>query len=238
MLCENLKKEVLQLIKAGFIVIDFNKMIERHLEKENRPKNIGRYYPSEIGGCMRKTWYSYKHPQQVDIELAKIFELGNILPEFVVEVLKSEKNKDIELLKTEMPFKLEIEDFVISGRIDDLILVKENGKSVLIEVKSTKSLDFVKKASESHAMQLMLYMHATGIHNGVVLYVDKNNLQSRVFSVPYSEKEAAEILLRFKNLHSYLKNGLLPLAEAKKNPEKEWLCKFCEYQEKCGKNEE
>ncbi|MDD5148445.1 MAG: PD-(D/E)XK nuclease family protein [Candidatus ainarchaeum sp.] len=219
-------------------MIDFNKMIERHLEREHKPKNIGRYYPSEIGGCMRKTWYSYKYPQQIDIELAKIFEVGNIVHGFVVEVLKSEKNKDIELLKTEMPFKIELEDFVISGRIDDLILIKENGKSILIEVKSTKSLDFVKKAGESHAMQLMLYMHATGIHNGVVLYVDKNNLQSKVFEVPYSEKESMEILQRFKNLHSYLKNGLLPIAEAKKSAEKSWLCKFCEYSEKCGKNEE
>ncbi|MDD5163006.1 MAG: Dna2/Cas4 domain-containing protein [Candidatus ainarchaeum sp.] len=219
-------------------MIDFNKMISRHLERENKPKQIGRYYPSEIGGCMRKTWYSYKHPQQIDIELAKIFEVGNIVHGFVVEVLKSEKNKEIELLKTEMPFKQDFGEFVVSGRVDDLVLIKENGKGVLIEVKSTKSLEFVKKAQESHRMQLQYYMHATGVHNGMVLYVDKNNLQSKIFEVAFSEKESEEIIQRFKNLHSCLANELLPLPEAKKNPEKNWMCKFCEYAEKCGKNEQ
>jgi CRISPR/Cas system-associated exonuclease Cas4 (RecB family) len=219
-------------------MIDFNKMIGRHLEKEQRPKQIGRYYPSEIGGCMRKTWYSYKYPQQIDIELAKIFEVGNIMHGFVVEVLKSEKNREIELLKTEMPFKQDFGEFVVSGRVDDLVLIKENGKSVLIEVKSTKSLEFVKKAQESHRMQLQYYMYATGVHNGLVLYVDKNNLQSKIFEVPFSEKESEEIIQRFKNLHSYLANELLPLPEAKKNLEKNWMCKFCEYREKCEKNQQ
>jgi CRISPR/Cas system-associated exonuclease Cas4 (RecB family) len=219
-------------------MIDFNKMISRHLERENKPKQIGKYYPSEIGGCLRKTWYSYKHPQQIDIELAKIFEVGNIMHGFVVEVLKSEKNKEIELLKTEMPFKQDFTDFVVSGRVDDLILIKENGKSVLVEVKSTKSLEFVKKAQESHRMQLQYYMYATGVHNGLVLYVDKNNLQSKIFEVAFSEKESEEIIRRFKNLHSCLTNELLPLPEAKKSIEKNWICKFCEYAEKCGKNEE
>jgi CRISPR/Cas system-associated exonuclease Cas4 (RecB family) len=223
-------------MRAG--MFDFDKMIERHLEREHKPKQVGRYYPSEIGGCMRKTWYSYKYPQKIDIELSKIFEVGNILHGFVVEVLKSEKNKDVQLIQSEVPFKKEFEDFVISGRVDDLIVVKENGKKMLVEVKSTKSILPITAPQESHKMQLMLYMHATGIHDGVVLYIDKNNLQSKSFEIPYSAKESEEIIQRFKNLNSYLRNSLLPLAEAKKSKEKEWLCKFCEYNEKCEKNEE
>ena len=77
-------------------MIDFNKMVERHLEREHKPKEIGRYYPSEIGSCIRKTWYSYKYPQQISLELMKIFEVGNIMHGFVVEVLKSEKNREIQ----------------------------------------------------------------------------------------------------------------------------------------------
>ena len=217
-------------------MIDFNKMVERHLEREHKPKEIGRYYPSEIGSCIRKNWYSYKYPQQISLELMKIFEVGNIMHGFVVEVLKSEKNKEIQLLKSEMPFKIEFSDFVVSGRIDDLVLIKENNENVLVEVKSTKSIEPIKEAQESHKMQLHYYMHATGIHKGIVLYVDKNNLQSKSFELSYSEKAAEEINQRFRNLHSYLKNNLLPIPEAKKNPEKAWQCRFCEYSEKCGKN--
>ena len=92
-------------------------MIDNHLHKENRPKEIGRYYPSEIGTCMRKVWYSYKFPMETNPELLKVFELGNILHDFVVQVLQSEKNPEVELLKYEFPFKVEIDDFLISGRV-------------------------------------------------------------------------------------------------------------------------
>ena len=217
-------------------MIDFNKMIELHLEREPRPKSIGRYYPSEIGSCMRKIWYSYKYPKEIDAELAKVFEMGNLVHDFVVEVLKSEKNSNVELISAETPFKKEIDDFVISGRIDNLILVKEKNKKVLVEVKSTKSILPLGEAQQSHRMQLQLYMHATGTYNGIVLYVEKNTLQSKVFEVPYSETEAEGIIKRFKNLHSSLKNDLMPIAEAKKLIGKEWQCRFCEYAEKCEKN--
>jgi len=41
-------------------MIDFNRLIDFHLFRKSRPKGIGRYYPSEAGNCLRKTWYSYK----------------------------------------------------------------------------------------------------------------------------------------------------------------------------------
>jgi len=221
----------------GDEMIDFDSMVDNYLKREQRAKQVGRYYPSEIGSCIRKIWYSYKHPLPVKAELMKIFEMGNILHDFVVEVLKSEKNPAVELLKSEFPFKIEKEDFLISGRVDDLILVKESGKNVLVEVKSTKSIDFVDKPSLSHEIQLQFYMHATGVHNGVVLYIDKSNLKSKVFSIEYDKKRAEEILQRFATLHRKLKSGELPEAEAKQLEELNWVCRFCEYREKCEKNE-
>jgi len=218
-------------------MFDFNEMVDRHIERENRGKTVGRYYPSEIGGCLRKIWYSYKYPQQIEPELLKIFEVGNMLHGFVVEVMKSEKNKDIELLQSEFPLKINAADFTVSGRVDDLVLVKASGKTIVVEVKSTKSIEFVKEASEQHVMQLQLYMHATGIHNGIVLYIDKNNLQSKQFSIEYDEKMVEGIMERFKQLHQLLTTGLLPIDEAKKSLEKQWMCRYCEYSEKCGKSE-
>jgi CRISPR/Cas system-associated exonuclease Cas4 (RecB family) len=218
-------------------MIDFDKLIDQHISREYRPKQMGRYYPSEIGNCLRKIWYSYKYPQEIDPDLRKIFEAGDIIHGFVVEVLKSEKNKEVELLKTEIPFKIECEDFLISGRVDDLILVKASGKNVLVEVKSTKNVSFVKKPQTTHVMQLMFYMEATGVHNGVVLYIDKNNLKSKVFEVEFDQQKAAEIFDRFKFLHEHLKNNELIKPEAKLIVDMNWMCRFCEYKEKCDKDE-
>jgi len=218
-------------------MIDFDKLVDSHISREHRPKQIGRYYPSEVGSCLRKLWYSYKYPLEVDSDLLKIFEAGNIIHGFVVEVLKSEKNKDVELLKSEMPFKIEAEDFVVSGRVDDLVLVKASGKNVLVEVKSTKNLSFVNKPHTNHVMQLMFYMEATGVHNGVILYIDKNDLKSKVFEVEFDAHRAAEIFDRFSFLHEHLKKDDIPESEAKEVEDIKWMCKFCEYKDKCDKNE-
>ena len=218
-------------------MIDFNEMVTNYIKRESRAKTLGRYYPSEIGGCMRKTWYSYKYPKKLQPELLKIFEMGNMVHDFVVKVLESEKNKDVQLLQSEFPLKIEQPDFLISGRVDDLVLVKASGKTIVVEVKSTKSIDFVNEAAESHLIQLQLYMHATGIHNGIVLYIDKGNLQSKQFEVEYDEAEVNRILERFGELHKLLQSQLLPIDEAKKESGKQWLCRFCEYAEKCERNE-
>lgn len=218
-------------------MIDFDKLVDQHIAREHRPKEVGRYYPSEVGSCLRKLWYSYKHPLEIDSDLLKIFEAGNIIHGFVVEVLKSEKNKDVELLQSEMPFKIAMEDFLISGRVDDLVLVKSSGKNVLVEVKSTKDVTFVKEPQTNHAMQIMFYMEATGVHNGIILYIDKNNLKSKVFEVEFDHKKANDIFDRFSTLHAHLKKDEVPNPEAKTVADMAWMCKFCEYREKCNKDE-
>lgn len=217
-------------------MIDFNKMIDRYLFREQSPKKMGRYYPSEIGSCLRKIWYSYRFPQTVEPQLLKIFELGNILHDFVVKVMQSDKNPDVELLQFEIPLKMEIEDFVISGRVDDLLLLKSDGKHVLVEVKSCKSTTFIREAQPHHAMQLQFYMHATGVHNGVLLYIDKSTLESKVFTLPYNPVTASSIILRFKNLHTALVQNALPQPEAKNDAHMSWMCGYCEYRDRCDKN--
>jgi len=215
------------------ITLDFNKLIENHLTRETKPKAIGRYYPSEIGSCMRKLWYSYTSPKPYKMDMIKIFEVGNILHDFIAEVMRSEKNPHIELLSSELPFKLQMRDFVISGRIDDLLLVKESGKIFLVEVKSTSSLAYTTAPQPHHIMQLQLYMHALKIFNGFILYVEKNTLHSRAFEVKYDERIAAIALDRFSKLHKHLISKEIPAPEARLKPEMAWMCRRCDWKEEC-----
>lgn len=218
-------------------MIDFDKMVENYLKRETKPKTIGRYYPSEIGSCIRKVWYSYKYPKETDIELTKIFEVGNLIHDFVSKVIESDKNPHVELLERELPLRLETKDFTISGRLDDMLLLKEDGRKILVEVKSTKTTDYTTEPSRNHVMQLQLYMQITGIHEGIVLYVDKNNLKSKAFSVKYDEELSKEIMNRFIELNICLVTDQLPLDEAKRDPSLMWMCRYCEYNDKCDKKE-
>ncbi len=175
---------------------------------------------------------------EVDSEKLKIFEVGNILHDFIMQVLKSEKNIDsIKFLESEIPFKMNEKDFVISGRLDDIVIAKEDGKKIIVEVKSVKDIKLTTQPNKHHVMQLQLYMHATGIHNGIILYLDKNNLKTRSFEVPYDEKHSLDILKRFRSLDELLKKDVLPIDEAKQSRETVWQCNMCEYRAKCDRNE-
>jgi len=217
-------------------MIDFEKFIDQFLNRERRPKEIGRYYPSEAGLCMRHAWYSYKFPRETEKELLRIFHVGNLVHDFVVDVFKSERTTDVELVEAELPFKIKNSDFMISGRIDDLVMLKENKKKVLVEVKSCRSVSSLSEPENTHKMQLQLYMHATGIHNGVLLYIEKNTLKSKSFDVGYDKDWADRIIDRFGALDKHLKANIIPPAEGKRIPEMQQLCSKCDYADLCSKD--
>lgn len=214
-------------------MINFDKLIDSYLFRKFKPKGIERYYPSEVGNCLRKTWYTYKYPKEAKPELLKIFEVGNILHDFVVEVLKSEKNPDVELVGSEIPIKIKEKNFLISGRADDVIVVKSLGKKFLVEVKSCKSIFYIEKPQLHHVMQIQLYMHVMKIYNGILLYIQKDNLDSKVFNIKYDRNMVKKVLNRFKTLHQHLIKDEVPPPEAKIDKEMSWMCKFCDYKERC-----
>ncbi len=227
-------KNLYNLWQFNFFMIDFDKLIENHLARENKPKQIGRYYPSEVGSCLRKVWYSYKFPQPTSPELLKVFEVGNIVHEFIANVMRSEKNPHVQLLESELPFKIEMNGLTVSGRIDDLLLVKASGKKLMVEVKSTAHLESSNEAQPHHLMQLQLYMHQMKIEDGAVLYVEKNTLKTKAFYVKYDEGIAAEALNRFNILHKHLNENKTPAPEARVRwKEMGWMCTRCEFRDKC-----
>lgn len=218
-------------------MVDFNKLIDEHLHRDSRLKVTGRYYPSEVGSCLRKVWYSYVKPKPTERSLVRVFEAGNLVHTFMAEVFRSERTPDVELLQEELPVKLNTGEFLVSGRVDDLLLIKASGQTTLVEVKSTSRLDFVQAVQPQHLMQLQFYMHATGVHNGVLLYVEKNTLQARAFDVPYDDRVASDAMARFTLLHHSLLENKIPSPESKQRADMRWMCKNCEYRSECDTQE-
>jgi CRISPR-associated exonuclease Cas4 len=217
------------------MTIDFNELIDNYLAKEVRPRTVGRYWPSEAGGCLRKNWFTFKIPKEVDKPLSRIFEAGNRVHEFVADVIQSEKNQHVKLIDRELPIKIVRPGYVVTGRIDDLIMVKLEEKKYLVEVKSVKFLPG--EAREEHIMQLQLYMQAMGINDGIMLYIKKDDLSTAQFEIKYDEEVVKNVITRFDTLHEHLINNQPPVAEAKKIEEKTWMCSFCPYLKDCDKIE-
>lgn len=216
-------------------MIDFGSLIENFLKRERRAKTIGRYYPSEIGSCLRKVWFSYKIPKDIDEDTTKIFHMGNMLHDFIADVLRSEKNPGVRLLESEKPFTIDTGDFVVSGRVDDIVLVELSGEKFLVEVKSTRMLPT--GASGHHRKQLQLYMHALKIPKGIILYVEKHSLKTREFLLDYDPSEIEGIMKRFSTLHECLKKDVCPGPEARLSKDMGWMCRYCDYRDECIKRD-
>ncbi len=212
-------------------MIDFNELIDNYLSREVFPRNVGRYWPSEAGGCLRKNWFTFKISKEVEKPVSRIFEMGNRIHDLISDVIQSEKNKHVKLLDRELPVKIKHGDYTIAGKIDDLILVVVDGTKYLVEVKSVKYLPG--EPRKEHLMQLQLYMHSTEVHRGIMLYVKKDDLQTKQYKVNYSESEVKDIMERFDKLHKHLIEDKIPEPEAKLVEEKNWMCSFCPYVKEC-----
>jgi CRISPR-associated exonuclease Cas4 len=211
--------------------IDFDKMIDNYLKREYKRKEIGKYRPSEVVNCLRKVWFSYVSPKEISKERVRIFEAGNMLHDFIAKVLKSERNPEVELLMNEVPIEIKKSDFIISGRIDDLILIRIGDRRALVEVKSCKELPHSPRIA--NIQQIQLYMYGKEIREGYLLYVEKNTLKTKAFKINYNENIVNELMEKFEILHRCLKDNVPPVPEGKIFKNLNYLCKNCEWKDEC-----
>jgi hypothetical protein len=217
-------------------MINTEDLINEHLKREeSREKIIGKYYPSDMGRCMRKIYYSYVDPKPFDADLIKIFAIGIMIHDFFNAVFANSKKHT--LIANEEKLVLEIDDIIISGRADDIVLA-ENGKDVIVwEGKSTaKRIYYMDAPYKENVWQLMIYLKALGYKNGQITYAEKNNLKTKDFEIIFNQKIYDEAIAWVKNLHSHLKNKVIPKAEARMDTARSWECIKCPWWTQCHKD--
>ena len=214
--------------------IDVGGIIDEYLNEESRPKKIGSYYPSEIGMCIRRSYYSYFIQKPTETTALRIFALGNKVHEFIAKALK--ESESLTIAEEEKPIRIGYKDeeteFMIYGRIDDYVETK-NGKKIIIEAKSTGDITKVTGPDPKHKMQISLYLAAQPADYGLLVYADKKNLEIKQFKIEYNEEEYKKVIQRFKDLDYHLRNKLLPPAEYYFDNKKVWECKYCPFYQEC-----
>jgi CRISPR/Cas system-associated exonuclease Cas4 (RecB family) len=223
------------------IELDFNQIIGKYVQNKNESRKkeliIGKYNASAIGNCTRKNYYAYTSPIELPLQKLCVFEAGNIIHDFIAKVLGD--SEGITLVSNERDLGLvDLEtDLMVSGRLDDMIMIQKNGEKIIIEVKSAKSLEYFDAPKSSHIAQLAIYLKALqpyGIRKGIILYVDKNTLKTKSFEVEYDHEILTRAIQRARTLHRHLLSKTLPPAEAKSSMAQNWECGFCEYSDKCN----
>ncbi len=219
---------------GNIVDIDVQDIIDNYLKTEDKPRKIGIYFPSEIGSCLRRSYYSYIMPKPSEPKALRIFALGNNVHSFIANALKS--YNDFAVVEEEKPVHIDYRDddtsFSVYGRIDDY-LVTSDGKKIIIEAKSVGDINKVNEPDPKHLMQIMLYLRAEEADYGLLVYADKKNLDIRQFRVDYDDELYNKVISRFKDLDFHLRNGKLPPAEYYFDDKKVWECKFCPYYNEC-----
>jgi len=222
---------------------NFSDLIDDYLKMENHPPRIGVYWPSEIGACIRQSYYKRFLPYEMPKEKLRMFKSADLAHGFIRDVLAS--SDKVKLLSWEKPFSIICDDFEISGRLDDVIIVKIAGREepVVVEVKSVsgKSIGHLTAPKIDHVFQVHPYLKATR-HEGraasiaVIWYLARDTYADKFFTVFYDQRVMDAAIARIRKLHEHLTSHTLPPPEARNYPHESWRCWFCPFEQECNAN--
>lgn len=151
---------------------------------------------SSIGGCWRRKYLELRgeYKEEFSESLKRVFNIGNIFHRDIISELISKGNNGIHVISAET---LIPEHPRISGRID--IIVSDGKELYVVDCKSSSAWTFGKlkegEVSQQYKDQVLLYEYFTGIHKGLLLFIEKS--KGEIFEVPVEyDEERAKILVR------------------------------------------
>lgn len=186
----------------------------------------GKFSISSIGGCWRKKYLELKglYKEEFSEELLRLFNIGNVIHREITRELIEKEGKGFHLVSSEVNIPTHK---YISGRVDNIISV--NGENVIVDVKSCSNwtMESIRNGGdceENYMNQVLLYMHLTGIHKGMLLFVGKNKGDLEEVNVAYNEERAKELV---KEIEEFFINYVEKNIEPEKCDGGQWGCKCC-----------
>ena len=216
-------------------MINFEGLINSAVKKEREHKEQTSWYISQLGTCMRGQYLQRigkKPDSELDARTLRVFDMGNKIEDWVVELVRQN-----EEYKMETQVHVVSEDLGISGYID--LVLEKDGEKVVYEIKSKQSrafwyMDKEGKANHHHEIQLFCYLYLTGIPEGGIIYVSKDDMTIREYVVSLrSEELRSEMMKIIETLNKAWKTKnpkLLPLPD-----DKDWTAKYCSFHSQCKK---
>ncbi|MBP1357969.1 MAG: hypothetical protein JZD40_05740 [Sulfolobus sp.] len=202
---------------------------------------LGEYWPSSIWDCMRRQYYTRNYPIRPNVDQLRYKTLGSLIHEFIAKLLsKNETFKVISEVPVRLPHPTNNE-IVIVGRADDILVLEAGKLRYVVEVKTVDDLRTQlskgRLPRKNHMAQLNMYLRAFPNSTGILLYIDRSNFDMEEFQISFDPQLYNESIKRAETLHEFLRAKKLPPPEAMHNEEMKWMCKNCEFRNKCEKDE-
>lgn len=188
------------------------------------------------GKCPRALTYEFiqlnlgVEPSPIDIRSLRTFSIGEHFHDWIQELIINTgtataieefninqvilpNNTILYIKHKQLSNRLvfEYDNIKITGRID--IKLKIATKEYVVDIKSIKSNRFIELQSPklAHILQVQLYMAATGIKRGILIYVDKSTSQFKEWVFTYDSSFVAIHLVYYQNLKlQYIDQNKLP----------------------------
>jgi len=187
------------------------------------------FYISQAGKCPRQIFFKFKNVPEKELEanILRLFDHGDHMHQLImgsligareINVVTSEVNIDSQEL--------------ISGRADAII--SDGKKLYVLDIKSMNSMIFrnLTEPKEENVKQIQLYLHYFKISKGILLYVNKDNLELKEFIIDYNPIEAEELVENLNFLRKQIDSNIVP-ARISDYPD-DWQCRYCQFKEICN----
>lgn len=223
-------------IETTLQLID-NAILSRASKEESRSYMGGSILGTE---CDRQLWYSYKRPFVVDsAKLQRIFDMGNIIEDYVIRLLKDAGITVYDVDKDGKQFGFV--DGKIAGHSDGVLLgLPESPDPHLFECKSANDKNFkaavkngIEKWNSKYWAQVHVYMKKLGLNFCLFVVMNKNDCELYIEIIPYDEMVAGIYLSRGHDI-----------ADMETEPDRKYVnskfykCRFCNFKKECWGEEE
>lgn len=225
----------------------FKKNIREGKPWRNSPSRIRpsrQHTASQLLKCHRKIFYRQLNAPEEEADTAGVLWAGSQIEEQLVlpylEWLSDAEQYLRNSIWVEFTVSTAVGEIEIRGSTDPAIVDGESQPLLLSEVKTKRQFYNLDAPDTHHVAQAHAYLyglsqkHDNQITDAVIIYVARKSLELRAFHVSFDEDFWEDRVVSWATTHSqYRLDEELPPAD----PEWDWECKFCAYQNRCGKGD-
>ncbi|MBM3250921.1 MAG: hypothetical protein FJZ07_01655 [Candidatus Nealsonbacteria bacterium] len=204
-------------------------LIDKYYLDKQKDKEQKSFYISEAGKCARQIFFKFKNAPRREMEanILRLFDHGDSIHKLIMKPLLS--TRDIHVVCSEIDIPPQE---LVRGRADAII---SDGRNLyVLDIKSMNSMIFrnLTKPKEENINQIQLYLHYFKIPRGILLYVDKDKLGLKEFTVLYNKTQVEKLLSDLSVLKKDIDSNIVPvrLPDYPGN----WQCQYCQFRQICG----
>jgi CRISPR/Cas system-associated exonuclease Cas4 (RecB family) len=217
--------------------IDRTLVDDNQVQKKAHERKVGQFFASEVGKCVRKIYFDYMHPKDMDPEVLRLLNVGEAVHELVAKLLVKSGKYDRVISERSLGLMDFASGVMVRGRLDNLLVLKQKDteENILIEVKSIKDFYYLKGGpNDEHVVQTQLYMHVLGLKKAILFYWNMTTRKEfKEFEITYDPELIRKEFGRLISLTETMKRNRIPIAEAKKNEGTKGKCRYCPYRQEC-----